>query len=313
MKRKGNLYQEICKIENIISAFREVCRNTKNKKKVEKFKAFQCVQVSRIYDILINKSYVVGPYHKFVIYEPKKRHVVSQNLEDKVINHLVARHILMPAIFPGLIDSNVASRKGLGTARGLSYFYHYNEICKKKYEQYYVLKCDIQNFFHSIDHEILKKKILRRIKDKDAIKIVFDLIDSEEEGLGIGNMTSQILAIFYLDDLDKFIKEKLKIKYYVRYQDDFCLWHPSKEYLRHCLKEISKFLVTDGLMFNRKTRIFSSKENFIYLGRGKDGRYAKRREIRRKLKKREYLYKSGRIPLNSFVSSIRNYRYYSGI
>lgn len=81
------------------------------------------------------------------------------------------------------------------------------------------MKCDISKFFASIDKEILKKKLLKRIKDKDALNIVFKVIDSQENGLGIGNMTSQVLAIFYLNDMDHFIKEKLKIKYYVRYQD----------------------------------------------------------------------------------------------
>ena len=95
------------------------------------------------------------------------------------------------------------------------------------------MKCDISKFFSSINHDILKEKILKRIKDKDAIKIVFDIIDSYSPGLGIGSMTSQVLAIFYLNDLDHFIKETLKIKYYVRYQDDFLLFHPSKEYLKY--------------------------------------------------------------------------------
>ena len=105
--------------------------------------------------------------------------------------------------------------------------------CKIQYKKYYILKCDISKFFSSINHDILKEKILKRIKDKDAIKIVFDIIDSYSPGLGIGSMTSQVLAIFYLNDLDHFIKETLKIKYYVRYQDDFLLFHPSKEYLKY--------------------------------------------------------------------------------
>ena len=89
--------------------------------------------------------------------------------------------------------------------------------CKIKYDKYYILKCDISQFFSSIDHNILKSKILRRIKDKDALKIIFDIIDSYSPGLGIGSMTSQVLAIFYLNDLDHFIKETLKIKYYEGY------------------------------------------------------------------------------------------------
>ena len=99
--------------------------------------------------------------------------------------------------------------------------------CKVKYKKYYILKCDVSKFFASIDKDILKSKVKKRIKDKDALKIIFDIIDSEEHGLGIGNMTSHVFAIFYLNDMDHYIKEELKIKYYVRYQDDFLLLHES--------------------------------------------------------------------------------------
>ena len=236
MKRKGNLYQEIYKFENIVNAFNEVCRNTKNKKKVAKFKEYKCIYVSRIYNILKTKSYKPGPYNVFTIYEPKERRIVSQSMQDNVINHLVARHILYPAILPCLLDVNVASRKGLGTSEGIRLAMNFHRICKVKYKTYYILKCDISKFFASIDHDILKKKLERRIKDKDALKIVFDIIDSEENGLSIGAMTSQVLAIFYLNDMDHFIKETLKIKYLIRYQDDFLLFHPSKQYLKYCLE-----------------------------------------------------------------------------
>ena len=309
MKRKGNLYKNICKVENIISTFDEVCRNTKNKKKVNRYKKLKCVNVRIIYDTLINRKYVVGPYLHFSIYEPKKRDVVSQEMFDKVINHLVARYILMPALEKGLIDANVASRKRGGTSLGLKYFNRYNGICERKYGRYYILKCDVKSFFASINHDILKDKLKRRIKDKDALKIVFDIIDSEEKGLGIGNMTSQILAIFYLDDLDKYIKEVLKIKYYVRYQDDFLLWHSSKEYLKFCLEKIRGFLEKEKLTLNNKTRIFTNKENFIYLGRDRFNRYAKRRLVRRRIKRSKFLYENNEIELMSFVSCVRNYRH----
>ena len=84
-------------------------------------------------------------------------------------------------------------------------------------------------------------------------------------------MTSQILAIFYLNDLDHFIKEKLKIKYYIRYQDDFLLFHPSKKYLQYCLKEIKKFLAKEKLTLNSKTRIYKNTNNFLFLGRNSKG------------------------------------------
>ena len=219
MKRKGNLYQNLYKFENIQSAFNEVCKNTKHKKKVARFKEYKCIYISRIYNILQTKTYKPGSYNVFTIYEPKKRRIVSQNMQDKVINHLVARHILYPARLPCLLDVNVASRKGLGTSEGIRLAMNFHKICKVKYKTYYILKCDISKFFASINHDILKEKLKRRIKDKDALKIIFDIIDIEENGLSIGAMTSQILAIFYLNDMDHFIKETLKIKYFLRYQD----------------------------------------------------------------------------------------------
>ena len=168
-------------------------------------------------------------------------------MQDKVINHLVARYILYPALLPSLLDVNVASRKGLGTSEGIKLVKKFHRICKVKYKTYYILKCDISKFFASINHDILKEKLKRKIKDKDALKIVFDIIDMEEQGLSIGAMTSQVLAIFYLNDMDHFIKETLKIKYFLRYQDDFLLFHSSKQYLKYCLKEIEKFLEKEDL------------------------------------------------------------------
>ena len=304
MKRKGNLYKNIYDFDNIVSAYTEVCRNTKSKKRVARFKEYKCIYLARIYAILKSKSYIPGKYRIFTIYEPKERRIVSQNMQDKVINHLVARHILYPAILPCLLDVNVASRKGLGTREGIRLAMNYHRICKIKYKKYYILKCDISKFFASINHDILKEKLKRKIKDKDALKIVFDIIEIEKEGLSIGAMTSQILAIFYLNDMDHFIKEKLKIKYYVRYQDDFLLFHPSKRYLKFCLEELKKFLEQEKLTLNRKTKIYKNTNSFIFLGRKPDGNYTKYRDVRRKIRKRFYLYKTKKIKLAGVVNSI---------
>ena len=308
MKRKNNLYQEICKIENIISAFNEVCRNTNNKKKVQNYKQYKSIYISRICNVLNNKTYKVGKYNVFTIYEPKERRIVSQNLQDKVINHLVARYILYPVVMPCLIEQNVASRKNKGTRKGLEYAKIYDTKCKIKYKNYYILKFDISKFFASIDQVILKEKIRRKIKDKDALDIVFKIIDSEEQGLGIGSMTSQCLAIFYLNDLDHFIKEKLKIKYYIRYQDDGLIFHESKEYIKFCFKEIEKFLDKEHLKLNNKSRIYKNTNNFIFLGRNRKGKYAKYRNIKRKIKYRKRLYEDGKIDLMGYINTINCYR-----
>lgn len=309
MKRIGNLYEQTYNLENILSAFNEVCRNTKNKRRINQFKDFKCIYVYRIYTILKNRQYVVGPYNIFTIHDPKERRIVSQGMQDKIINHIVSRCILYPAILPCLINENVASRKSLGTKQGLKLLYDYQRKCKIKYGTYYILKCDISKFFASINHDILKSKLNRRIKDKKALKIVFDIIDSEPQGLGIGNMTSQVLAIFYLNDLDHFIKEVLNIKYYVRYQDDFLLFHPSKEYLKNCFIQIKKFLNKEKLTLNHKSRLYKCTNNFIFLGRNKNGKYSKYRTIKRRLKKKQFLYDNKKIPITSLSSSIVSYKF----
>lgn len=271
--------------KNITNAYLEVTTNTKNKKKVALLRENNSIYLHKVYTIIKNKNYIVGPYNKFVIYEPKERNIASQSICDKIINHLVSRQILYPSLIPCLIQENVASRLNLGTKKGLELYYTYRNICRTKYNEYYILKCDIHKFFASIDHNRLKEKLIKKIKDKDALEILYKIIDSDENGLSIGSMTSQTFAIFYLNDLDHYIKEELKINYYVRYQDDFLLLHPSKEYLKYCLIQITKFLEKEKLTLNAKTRIYKNTDNFIFLGRTKNNLPAKYRTIKRRLKK----------------------------
>lgn len=303
MKRFNNLYENIYKAENIKACYYEVMRNTKNKRQVYKLQNNAENVIRTIYEELKNERYVVGKYNVFIIYEPKQRTIVSQGMKDKIVNHLIAREILYPAILPCLIPFNVASRPGMGTKKALEYLERYRRQFAAKNEKYFMLKCDISRFFLSIDHKILKKKVRRRIKDPRVLKIVFNVIDSYSTGIGIGSMTSQVLAIFYLNDLDHFIKEELKIKGYIRYQDDFLLFSESKEYLEVCLEKIKKFLEKEKLTLNGKTRIYSCNENICFLGRNLYGQYAKRRTVRRKMKKRFYLLKEGKISLDSYIAS----------
>lgn len=308
MKRKKDLYKEIYRIENIMTVFNEICRNTRNKKKVARYKENKCANIFKIYTILTNKTYVPGDPFVFTVYEPKKRIIESQSMDDKLVNHLVSRYILYPAILPCLIETNVASRKYKGTQAGLRYFNKYSRKCKIKYGTYYLLKCDIKKYFHSIDKQILKEKLAKKIKDKDALNIVNTIIDHERKGMGIGKMTSQVFALFYLNDLDHYIKEVLKIKYYIRYQDDLVLLYYDKDYLKYCLSEINNFLKKEKLELNSKTRIYKNTNNIVFLGRNRYNNSVKYRDKKRKLKKKKYLYDSNKINLNSYISSYVNYK-----
>lgn len=303
MKRFSNLYENTYKPENIRACYYEVMHNTRNKRQVHQLQKNADKVLHSIYEELKNEKYVVGKYNIFVIYEPKQRVIVSQGMKDKIVNHLIAREILYPAILPCLVPYNVASRPGMGTRKALEYMDRYRKEFSKKYGKYYILKCDISRFFLSINHRILKKKLRKKIKDPKALKIVFDVIDSHNSGIGIGSMTSQVLAIFYLNDMDHFIKEELKIKGYIRYQDDFLLFSESKEYLEKCLEKIKEFLKKEKLALNNKTRIYTSNENICFLGRNLYGQYAKRRTVKKRMKKRFILLQEGKISLNSYIAS----------
>lgn len=309
MKRLDNLYDKICNIDNINYIYNQICKKVNNKSKLEHLKEYHCFYISKIYNVLKSETYSVSPYNIFTIYEHKKRRIVSLSLQDKIINHLVSSYIILPAIFPCLIDANVASRVGLGSKKGLELANKFHKTCSIRFSNYYILKCDISKFFQSIDHNILLAKLERKIKDKKALKILSTIIESDENGLSIGAMSSQLFAIFYLNDLDHYIKETLKIKYYVRYQDDFLLFHQDKQYLKQCLEKIKLFLSKENLTLNRKTRIYSNKDNFLFLGTNRKGNYAKYRTVKRRLKKRAYLYCSKQIPLASYASSIISYNY----
>ena len=127
MKRSSNLYENIYKPENIKACYYEVVRNTKNQRQVHQLQKNADTIIRNIYEELKNEKYVVGKYNIFVIYEPKRRTIVSQGMKDKIINHLIAREILYPALLPCLVPFNVASRPGMGTRKALEYMDRYRK------------------------------------------------------------------------------------------------------------------------------------------------------------------------------------------
>lgn len=309
MKRKKNLYNKILDLDVIIDMYDNVIKkNTKNKIKIEQFENYYSENMVMIKNILKSKTYSPDKYNIFFIKEPKLRIIMSQNIKDKIINHLVAKYFLIDSFDSLLIKENCATRIEKGTHYAISLFKKYLNNEKSRYELFYVLKFDINKYFYNIDHELVKKMLNKKIKDKDVLNILCSIIDSTDEeyvnetieelkaayqkklkdhnlndikklkeikniplykkgkGFPIGNMTSQIIATFYLNDLDHYIKEKLNVKYYVRYMDDGVLIHHDKEYLKYCLEKIKEFLKHYKLELNNKTKIYSSNEGIEFLG-----------------------------------------------
>ena len=347
MKRYRNLFG--VSVYDINEVYKEVRKNVHNKNKIYRFENYYSLNISKIKEVLDSGRYDVGKYNIFLIREPKYRIIMSQNIFDKVINHIVSRKFLY-VLDRVLIDSNVATRKNRGTSLGVGYIRKY---LNKLDGEIYALKFDISKYFYNIDHDILINLLRDKIKDKRVINILIKIINSTDDeyvnkcicelkrkeilkiklsnlnekeklkrineikripiykkgkGLPIGNMTSQILAIFYLNDLDHFIKEKLHIKYYVRYMDDGVILSNNKRYLRYCLGEINKFILSYKLCLNDKTKIINvSREGLDFLGfRFYKGYIKIRNKNKKSFKRKVKLYKRGKIS-DSFMNGYIGY------
>ena len=184
----------------------------------------------------------------------------------------------------------------------------------------WVLKCDISKYFYNIKHDALKSLIRKYISDPDCLWLLDMIIDSTEGNVGIpiGNQSSQIFALLYLSSLDHMVKEKLGIKFYGRYMDDFYLIHEDKEYLRYCWKEIERHVNELGLSLNAKTNIYPLKNGIDFLGfhsylteSGAVIRKVRRRSknnMKRKLKKLAALHAAGRIDAKTVEQSYQSWR-----
>lgn len=334
-------YNYILDIQKIKDVYHTIRVNSKHKEKIVSFELFLSSNLIQVYTVLKNRTYIHQRYNIFLIREPKIRVIMSECMQDKIINHLVSKYILFPLIEPKLIEANVATREGKGSKKASLYMKRYINHLKENYEKIYVLKCDIHKYFYSIDHEILLTKLKKIIFDPELYQLVKTIVESTDyeyveellsdkiknereriqslkisnqekqmkwnelnripkfqkgKGLPIGNMSSQIMAIFYLNDLDHFIKEKLRIHHYIRYMDDLILIHPDKEYLKYCLCQIEEKVKNLKLKLNHKTQITElSTTGVIFLGyrfRLRDKRLyilmqnQTKKRIRRRMKKK---------------------------
>lgn len=360
MKKKKNLYSKMIDLDVIIDMYDSTIKvNTKNKEKIEEFENYYSENMVIIKELLASKKYVPGKYNIFFIREPKLRIIMSQNVPDKIVNHLVAKYILIESFEDKLIEENCATRENKGTHYALRLFKKYLNEERIKYDKFYILKFDVNKYFYNIDHEIVKDMLRKRIKDKDALNIMEKIIDSTDndyvnetikklkeeniskiikqnlnnkedkikeinkiplykkgKGFPIGNMTSQIIATFYLNDLDHYIKEDLNIKYYIRYMDDGILIHHDKEYLKYALIKIEEYLKKYKLELNKKTKIYSSLEGIEFLGfrfylKNKiilKVRNQTKNRFKRKMKKLCDSYENGLVNYNDVISVRNSYK-----
>lgn len=315
------MYEKLTDFTNLYQAYLQIAKGKRNKNEVIQYEVNLAMQLWWLQQRLESRQYRIGGYGKFMIYDPKEREIQALCFSDRVFQHVLCDNILMPYFEPRLIYDNAACRKGKGTHFALN---RLENFMRKHYKQHgingYMLKYDIRKYFQSIDHKVLKNK-LSQFPDEEVKKLLYDIIDSYEyttgKGIPMGNQSSQWFGLYYLDRLDRCIKEQLRVQCYVRYMDDGVLISPSKQELQICLNKLRALVEEEGLEFNQKTQIFPISQGVDFLGwhlymtqTGKVIRRLRTSNKKRLKKRMKYFRKSyanNQISLEEVTRSIRSY------
>jgi len=196
---------------------------------------------------LKNKTYIHGGYQAFNISDPKSRNIHKASVRDRLLHHAIYRTIYFFFDKKFIYDS-YSCRLGKGTHKAIRRFRRFSyKTSRNNTRTCWVLKCDIRKFFASIDQEIMLNILKTSIADTDTVWLLEKVIKSFSsthtvKGLPLGNLTSQLLVNIYMNEFDQFVKHKLKIKYYIRYADDFVIFSEDKKYLAGLVQHIKRFL-----------------------------------------------------------------------
>lgn len=323
MKVYKNLFERIVSAENLFLAWDSFKRDKRNKPDVRKFEWRLEENIFQLRRELLNKTYKHGPYTGFYIRDPKQRHIHKASVRDRILHHAVFS-VINPIFEETFIPTSFSCREGYGTHKGVAALERMaKKIHKNGTKACFILKCDVQKFFDSVDHRILLSILKKRIKDEDAMWLLREIVESysssrstlfEAKGLPIGNLTSQLFANVYMNEFDQFIKNILKVKHYVRYTDDFVVVFEGSVYLEELLRPIAGFLnrkLALGL-HPKKITICRFNQGVDFLGYLIFPKYrlirtkTKRRMIA-KLKRRIVEYHSGKIGSRTFCQSLQSY------
>ena len=200
---------------------------------------------------LVNHSYRHGGYESFFISDPKRRHIHKASVRDRLVHHAVYR-ILYPFFDKAFIADSYSCRNEKGVHKALGRFSKFSrQVSRNNTRTCWVLKCDIKQFFASIDHEILISFLQKYIYDQVVIGLLRNIVESycteSKQGIGLplGNLTSQLFANIYLNQFDIWVKHMLKAKYYIRYADDFVFFSEDRSWLLSIIPKIQNFLQTN--------------------------------------------------------------------
>ena len=251
MKTYNHIFEKIISIENLFLAWDEFKKGKREKLDVQEFEFHLEENLFQLNRELKNKTYRHGSYKSFLIQDPKERHIHKATVRDRILHHAVF-NTLNPVFESTFIPHSFSCRIDKGTHKGVNQLASFlRKASKNNRKVCFALKCDIKKFFDTIDHQILISIIKKRIKDKKALWLIEEIIESfasqystpfGRKGIPLGNLTSQFFANIYLNELDQFIKNELKEKYYLRYTDDFIIVKEKRSQLKPIIKIINNFL-----------------------------------------------------------------------
>ncbi len=269
MKRYGNLFEELCSYENLKLAFKKARKGKTQKPYVIEFEKNLKDNLIELRTELLFHSYSPKPLKTFIIRDPKTRKISKSNFRDRIIHHALY-NIIEPIFDKTFIYDSYANRIGKGTWAAIKRF---DKFKSKIAQKGFVLKADIKHYFDEVDHKNLLSIIKKKIKDKKVIWLINKIICNHNskiqgKGMPLGNLTSQFFANVYLNELDQFVKNKLKAKYYIRYVDDFVILHSNKKVLEEYKDKINDFLRKELLigLHPEKCKILSLNKGICFLG-----------------------------------------------
>ncbi|WP_104500350.1 reverse transcriptase/maturase family protein [Acinetobacter indicus] len=293
----NNLFSQIYDFENLYNAYLKARRGKRDRREVLKFELNLEENLIQLQNELIWGMYKTGEYRVFKVFEPKERDVAALPFQDRVAQHAILL-VIEPIWERRFIYDSYACRINKGTHEGADRAQAMMRKVLRNHGQLYAFKADISKFFYSIDHEIIESS-------------------GGGVGLPIGNLTSQLFANVYMHELDEYVKHRLKEKYYIRYMDDFCIFHHDKDHLRHLRIDIERFLFEKlKLKTNAKTQIFPVS---IKNGRALDFlgyqmwpthrrvRKSSVSRIHRKIRFMQKQYSKGRIPAKRIQASMQSW------
>jgi retron-type reverse transcriptase len=330
-KKLKDIYKEIYDFDNLYNAYVCARKNKRYRKDVLKFTDNLEENLINIQNKLIYNQYEVGRYKEFYVHEPKKRLILSLPFEDRIVQWSLF-NALNPYFEKGYIKDSYGCRVNKGAHGAIERLQYWLKKIDRSGKKYYCLKMDISKYFYRVDHNILINILNKYIDDKDTLELLRKIIKCEsscgfqdefmdidensrttKRGMPIGNLSSQMFANLYLNELDQFVKRELRMKYYIRYMDDFLILSDDKKELHRLLEEINIFLKEElNLNLNNKTSLNPVNTGIEFVGYRIWSTHIKLRKsttkrIKSRLKYLKKQYSKKRIPFSRIDSTVQSY------